>query len=337
MTTQSPIEVLGERLSRGDDQAVVARVVELKGFGGAVRVGEMIVAGKDGALGTILGGIPTSRVGEVALARLREGMTDATVINLEVGDEEAVRSGMACGGVARVIYQPSESFPRDLGALLAERVPYLLVTELDDLAKGTSAWSETTISELAGEVPEGVFRTASDLLRRRRSTSTIVDEGGSAFHLDVRVPPTSVVVAGEGALAEAIIAMSRVLGWDSTVSSDAEVLREAVRGLGAVDALIVLSHDHDLATPVIDAFLSRPTPGYVGSLGSRHTQAIRRARLEELGYDSTRLANLYGPVGLDLGATTPAETALAILAEFQAFKAGRGAGHLREGSGPING
>lgn len=337
MPARSPIEILGDRLTNGDGQAVVARVIELKGFGGAVRVGEMIVAGNDGAVGTILGGIPSSRVGEVALSRLREGVTNATVIDLEVGDDEAVRSGMACGGVARVIFQPSDSFPSNLGTLLAERVPYLLVTALNDLDRGTSAWSEGSIAGLAGVVPEAVFSTASDLLRRRRNVSTIIDEAGASFHLEVRVPPTSVVVVGEGALADAIVAMSRVLGWGSYVSSEATALREAVTGLGAVDALIVLSHDHDLATPVIDAFLSRPNPGYVGSLGSRHTQEIRRTRLLELGYDPTRLANLYGPVGLDLGATTPAETTLAILAEFQAFKSGRSAGHLREGSGPING
>ena len=100
---------------------------------------------------------------------------------------------------------------------------------------------------------------------------------------------------------------------------------EAGPQLTAADMVVVLEHRPSIATPVLAAALRRRV-GYVGALGSRRTQEARRHALENAGLTHVDLAGLHGPTGLDLGARTPAETAIAIVAEILAERSGRRAG-----------
>ncbi|HTU87560.1 MAG TPA: XdhC family protein, partial [Solirubrobacteraceae bacterium] len=98
----------------------------------------------------------------------------------------------------------------------------------------------------------------------------------------------------------------------------------------------VFTHDRKFDEPALKAALAGPA-GYVGALGSRRTQADRAERLREAGVPEEQLARLAAPCGLDLGARTPSETALSILAEIVALRAGREGGRLEAGSGSIRG
>ena len=100
-----------------------------------------------------------------------------------------------------------------------------------------------------------------------------------------------------------------MVGWPDEVADEI--------GLGPADAVAVLTHDVKFDEPAIVAALARGCR-YVGAVGSRRTQADRRARLLEAGVDPADLDRLRGPIGLDLGGRLPAETALAILAEVVA-------------------
>jgi xanthine dehydrogenase accessory factor len=88
-------------------------------------------------------------------------------------------------------------------------------------------------------------------------------------------------------------------------------------GLDARSAVVTLSHDSKLDDPALHAAL-RSNAYYVGALGSQRTQAKRRARLAEAGFDAATIARIHGPVGLDIGAATPTEIALSIAAELVA-------------------
>jgi len=88
-------------------------------------------------------------------------------------------------------------------------------------------------------------------------------------------------------------------------------------GLDARSAVVTLSHDSKLDDPALDSAL-RSDCYYIGALGSRRTQAKRRARLAEAGFDDVAIARIHGPVGLDIGAGSPAEIALSIAAELTA-------------------
>jgi xanthine dehydrogenase accessory factor len=97
----------------------------------------------------------------------------------------------------------------------------------------------------------------------------------------------------------------------------------------------VLTHEERLDVPALRAALASPA-FYVGAIGSRRTQEKRRGRLVEAGIDEEALERLSGPAGLDLGAHTPAETAVSILAEVLAVREGRSGGRLVERAGPIH-
>ena len=104
-----------------------------------------------------------------------------------------------------------------------------------------------------------------------------------------------------------------MIGWPDEVADEI--------GLGPNDAVAVLSHDVKFDEPAIVESLRRGCR-YVGAVGSRKTQLDRRERLREAGVTEAQLARLRGPIGLDLGGRSPAETALAIMAEIVAVRFG---------------
>ncbi len=112
-------------------------------------------------------------------------------------------------------------------------------------------------------------------------------------------------------------------------------LAEIGASLGPRDAICVLTHDAKFDVPAIAAAL-RTRVGYLGAMGSRRTHAKRLERLREAGVGDDDLARLMAPIGLDIGARTPEETAISICAEIIAARTGRDAPSLRDGQGPIH-
>ena len=167
-------------------------------------------------------------------------------------------------------------------------------------------------------------------------------------------PPPTLVVYGAVDTAEALCALARPLGWH-TVVGDARaafLTRERIPSadeliVGWPDevlervqpdfttAIVVLTHDDKFDVPLLQAALETEAL-YIGALGARRNQERRRKRLLEEGVPEEKLARIHGPAGLDLGGGSPAETALAILAEIVAVRAGRSGGSLRESKGRIN-
>ena len=105
--------------------------------------------------------------------------------------------------------------------------------------------------------------------------------------------------------------------------------------LGPRDVVLVFTHDAKFDEPALIAALATDA-GYVGALGSRRTQARRVERLREAGLDEQSIARIHAPCGLDIGARTPPETVVSILAEVIAVRTGRAGESLRETSGPIH-
>jgi xanthine dehydrogenase accessory factor len=105
--------------------------------------------------------------------------------------------------------------------------------------------------------------------------------------------------------------------------------------LGPRDAVCVLTHDPKFDVPAIVAALETDV-GYLGAMGSRKTHGERVARLREAGVDEAGLARVMAPIGLDIGARTPEETAVSICAEIIALRTGRLAPSLRDADGPIH-
>ncbi len=158
--------------------------------------------------------------------------------------------------------------------------------------------------------------------------------GGEAEVLVEFVPPPIALVAGGAGRDTAPLArLAGELGWDVHLLGKDEM----PKGLDARTAAVVMSHNLAQDTALLAALLPSPC-GYVGVLGSHARTAEILAELVRRGQAPTKrhLAKLHSPVGLDVGAETPGEVALSIVAEIQAFFTGRRGGALRKRKGPIH-
>ena len=206
--------------------------------------------------------------------------------------------------------------------------------------------------ETHGDGPAEFAAQAGELLRGGRNRLLEVD--GRKVFAEVYGPPPRLLIYGAVDTAEALCALARPLGWRTIVGDGraAFATRERIPSahelvVGWPDevlaqvhpdyatAIVVLTHDDKFDVPLLKAALETDA-FYVGALGSRRNQARRRERLEAEGVPPERLDRIHGPAGLDVGAATPAETALSILAEIVAVRAGREGGALRQAKGRIH-
>ena len=197
-----------------------------------------------------------------------------------------------------------------------------------------------------GEAPPELAELAPAALRRGRSH--VVEADGLRVFADVYGPPPRLVVYGAVDTAEALCRGAKLLGWTAIVadararfatrervpSADEIVVAWPEEALAQVQpdlgtAVVVLTHDDKFDLPALAGALASDA-FYVGALGSRRNQERRRERLREAGVADEDIDRIAGPCGLDIGAESPAETALSILAEILALRAGRTGGPLRD-------
>jgi xanthine dehydrogenase accessory factor len=182
----------------------------------------------------------------------------------------------------------------------------------------------------------------------RRAGSHVIEHEGVTVFADVFAPPTRLFVYGAVDTAEALCRAAKLLGWTSVVA-DARARFATRERLPSADeilvawpeeafatvrpdigtAVVVLTHDDKFDLPALEAALASEA-FYIGALGSRRNQERRRERLLEAGVAEEALERIAGPSGLDIGAASSAETALSMLAEMLATRAGRAGGPLRD-------
>lgn len=306
----------------------LARVAQLSGFGlrdvseGAVVLGAAV----DGRL---LGGLADDALRAAAAAGQR-------LVRASIPDTAAESAGLVCGGLATLVLTPIGELPDELLAWLAQARPVALATPADGTAGALAVTERDHGGTLhAPAVDDEVVAVARELLRRGRSDRSVLEVAGRPVLVSAVVPRTRVLVVGSGAMAGAIEAQARLLDWEVVVTEDGAQASGFAASAGPADAVVVLSHDPDLGPEVLAAALAGGA-GYVGAMGSRATQSSRRARLLARGVAEEVLARVHGPVGLDLGARTPAETAVSIVAEVLADRNGRVPQSLRSRPGPIS-
>jgi xanthine dehydrogenase accessory factor len=213
----------------------------------------------------------------------------------------------------------------DLNAERAARRAAVLVT---DVASGEQ--------RLVREAEVGGDPLAQDLQESlRRGKSGLVERDDRQFFLTVQMPPVRVVVIGAVHISQALAPMAKDLDLDVTIIDprtafatperfpDVPVLAEwpdAVLpdvGIDQYTAVVALTHDPKIDDPALTAAL-RSKCFYIGALGSRKTHERRVQRLTASGFTEADLARIHAPIGLDIGAVSPAEIAVSILAEIVA-------------------
>lgn len=311
------------------------RAVVVRTLGSAPRPeGAVLVAASDGRIaGSVSAGcVEGAVIEEIGRAR-RSGRS--CVIRYGIRDERAWDVGLACGGTIDVLVEPSVRAELIQAAQERGRV---VVTPLPDGLAQAPADAAT----VHGPPSEVVARA----LAAGRSLTVDVEE--RAYFLEVFPRRPRLLVVGGVEVARPLVSLAGALGYETIVADGRAVFATRERfpdadriiaawpdeaaeivGLGADDAVAVLTHDPKFDEPAITVALARDCR-YVGAIGSARAQAARRERLLAAGVPAAALQRLRGPIGLDLGGREPAETALAILAEIVAIRNGASGGPLRD-------
>jgi xanthine dehydrogenase accessory factor len=361
-------ELLDTLSAWGGEAADAGRAVVVRTFGSAPRPeGAVLLYADDGRIaGSVSGGCVEGAAAEQIEHARATG--NALVIRYGISDEQAWDVGLACGGTIDVLIEPvvptaavaaataslgaggrgaavvtplpSDSPPADAGPHEpgegAPPEPKLVVHDDGRL--------EGTLGDPALDAALVDGATAA----LKRGLSTTLEVGDRSLFVEVFPVRPRLVVVGAVEVARALVRLAKELGFETVVIDGRASFATPERfpdvdrlvvgwpdevaddiGLGPNDAVAVLTHDVKFDEPAIVEALRRGCR-YVGAVGSRKTQADRRQRLRDAGVGEAELAQLRGPVGLDLGGRQPAETALAILAEVVAERYGGSGRPMRE-------
>jgi xanthine dehydrogenase accessory factor len=258
---------------------------------------------------------------------------DGRLAELRVSDRDAVDAGLSCGGDATVFVQNAAAYPHDAWERLARREPLCLVSLIVGDTPGRTEVFTTANVRDAVQTPGA--HDVPRLFARGTSLSALVTEGDTSLAVVTLWPPTTLLVVGNGTIADALADIATLLGWSATVTNEAGAAAEVAATLTESDAVVVLSHDRDVDVPALAAVLATRA-GYVGALGSRGTQAARRDGLIGRGIADDQLERIYGPAGLDVDAHTPGEIAVSIVAEILASRTGASGGSISKRGGPVH-
>ncbi|MCG7629425.1 XdhC family protein [Epibacterium sp. MM17-32] len=302
--------------------AVLCTVVQTWGSAPR-RTGSQLVVGGDGRIeGSVSGGCVEGAVILEAQEALAQGAHK--LLEFGVSDDDAFAVGLACGGTIKVLLEP-------VGKTLDEETLEALV-----LARAERRPLAYEVNLTGGQ--GHLVNTASypDRMRMDRSG---VEEDGETF-VAVHNPPLRLILVGAVHIAKALVPMARIAGYDPILIEPRAAFGSAERfpgerilddwpdeaveklGLDARTALVLLTHDPKLDDPALMAAL-RAECFYIGALGSKRTHGQRQQRMIAAGFSQDDLARVHGPVGLDIGAASPAEIAVSILAEMTGVLRGK--------------
>jgi xanthine dehydrogenase accessory factor len=342
----------------------IARVVGVEGSGPRERGATMAVTAEGEVAGSVSGGCVESAVVTEALAVLA-GEADAHVVTYGIADEDAIAVGLTCGGTIHVLVaNADDEVLVPLEDALRRGRPVALATLVD----GPSAGGQLLIE--ADGATSGTLGDASldrvvgrDALAALRSSITATrhyGRRGEARKQDVEVliesfaPPPRMVIFGAVDFTAALARAAKTLGYHVTVCDARGTFATRARfpmadevvadwpdryldtaDLGPRDAVCILTHDAKYDVPAIVGALGTAA-GYIGAMGSRRTHDDRTRRLRDAGVQEVAMKRVMAPIGLDIGARSPEEVAVAICAEIIALRTGADAPFLRDAQGPIH-
>jgi xanthine dehydrogenase accessory factor len=326
----------------------------------------MAVAGDGEPVGSVSGGCVEGAVYELSQEVLTTG--EPVLQRYGVSDDDAFAVGLTCGGIIDIFVEPIDAatFP-DLRAVVSsvrDHEPVAVATVIDGPGNigahlvvwndrssgglGTARLDAAVTDDVRGMLDHGatgVLRIGPDGERRQDELSVFVQSFA---------PAPQMLVFGAIDFAAAVARVGKFLGYRVTVcdargvfatrkrfpDADEVVVEWPHRFLekAEVDArtvICVLTHDPKFDVPLLEAAL-KTDAAYIGAMGSRRTHDDRLARLRDEGVSETALARIASPIGLDIGARTPEETAVSIAAEIVALRWGGSGQRLAGTDGPIH-
>ncbi|MFE7240978.1 XdhC family protein [Streptomyces sp. NPDC057580] len=351
---------IAEELHRWVGQGREFAVATVVAVGGSAprQPGAALAVDRDGnAIGSVSGGCVEGAVYELCQQALDDGITVREQFGYS--DEDAFAVGLTCGGIIDILVTPVRAddparpvFAAALAAAAAGRAAAVVrITDgpAELLGRPQLVHPDGSYEGGLGGHPELDRIAAAEaraMLDAGRTGSVTIGTEGSrcgrplALLVESSVPPPRMIVFGAVDFAAALVRAGTFLGYHVTVCDARPVFATAARfpdadeivvdwphrylAATAVDArtvLCVLTHDAKFDVPLLETALKLPV-AYIGAMGSRRTHLERNDRLRAVGVTELELARLHSPIGLDLGARTPEETALSIAAEIVADRRG---------------
>ncbi|MBT2379794.1 XdhC family protein [Streptomyces sp. ISL-111] len=349
----------------------VATVVSVDGSAPRGPGAALAVDSEGTAIGSVSGGCVEGAVYELC----RQALQDGRSVRERFGysDEDAFAVGLTCGGVVDILVTPVRADARERAVLVAalSAATYGEAAALARVVHGPAQLLGRALlvrpdgsheGGLGG--PDDLDRTAAAEARAllhagRTGTVTLSEDGshcpgGLILLVECSVEPPRMIVFGAVDFAAALVRVGKFLGHHVTVCDARPVFATRARFPEADEVVVdwphrylretrtdrrtvlcVLTHEARFDVPLLTEALRRPV-AFIGAMGSRRTHKDRLRRLREAGLDEGELARLRSPVGLDLGARTPEETALSIAAEIVAARRGGTGLPLTGGAEPIH-
>ncbi|UED87122.1 XdhC family protein [Streptomyces profundus] len=343
---------------RGGRVFAVATVVGVSGSAPRRPGAALAVDATGRALGSVSGGCVEGALFEECRQALDEGVP--RLVDYAADPADPFAPALTCGGAVELLVTPVVTAPQR--ALLARALaavtdgePVALVRSLR--GPGTlllCGWDDTVRGTLGRGREYDLAALARARAMRAEGRTGTVRLGPETLLVETRQPPPRLLVFGAVDFAVALSRVGALLGHRVTVcdprpvfttperfpEADEVIVDRPHRYLDAQrlsdrDAVCVLTHDPEVDVPLLVRALRLPL-GYVGAMGSRRTHEDRLRRLRAAGVTEAELATLRSPIGLDLGARTPAETALSIAAEIVALRGGGSGAPLTGGRMPIH-
>jgi xanthine dehydrogenase accessory factor len=336
----------------------VATVVAIDGSGPRETGAALAVDASGTAVGSVSGGCVEGAVYDLCQEVLESG--SPVLQRFGYSDEDAFAVGLTCGGIIDIFIQRVDpaalpEYVHGLAAAVAGEaaaVARIIEGPAGLIGQGLLVRSDGSYEGTLGD-PERDRTAAAEagaLLEAGRTATVEIGAAGSrcgeplTLLVEANVPPPRMLVFGAIDFAAAVVRVGKFLNYRVTLCDARPVFAtparfpaadevvvdwphrylEAARAKGLLDSrtvVCVLTHDAKFDVPLLELALRTPV-GYVGAMGSRRTHLDRVERLREAGLTELELARLHSPIGLDLGARTPEETALSIAAEIVAHRRG---------------
>jgi len=363
-------EILSELLAAHERGEPMAMATVVRTWRSAPRPAgaSMIVTAGGEAIGSVSGGCVEGALYDVGQEILAGG--DARLETYGISDDDAFAVGLTCGGILDVFVEKvtDESWPELRGIMdsVEREEPVAVATVVrcpdagplgrhivvrDDRVEGslgTERLDDTVSADVRGMLESGT----TGFLRYGPEGERLGD--GLEIFVTSLAPPPRMYIFGAIDFSAALCRVGKLLGFRVTVCDAREIFATPRRFPEADEVVVdwphrwlsgqpvdsrtvicVLTHDPKFDVPALEVAL-RTDAGYVGAMGSRRTHEDRLERLRAAGVTEEEIARLHSPIGLDLGARTPEETAISIAAEIVQDRWGGSGVHLAQTAGPIH-
>jgi xanthine dehydrogenase accessory factor len=336
-------DILSELNQWTSDREPIALATVVQTWGSSPRrAGAKMALTPDGKItGSVSGGCVEGAVFEAGVEVLKSNRPQ--LLHFGVADETAWEVGLACGGSIDIFVKTLDTeFFKPLRSTWTDEKSGVLVTVVrgpDDLLGHEILVGEDgkVTGSISNEWDQRAAELANETLGKGESHRAVLSEDVEVF-LEVISPPPTLIAVGGVHITIALVTLAKTLGYRTIVVDPRSAFGNEAR-FPHVDRLIqswpqeafqqipltrstavaMLTHDPKLDDPALKIAL--PSPAfYVGALGSKTTQAKRRQRLLEEGLTEEQLERLHGPIGLEIGAGTPEEIAMSIMAEIVAAR-----------------